>query len=183
MLLFLLKRPIAVLTVFAGLLLLGVTVLQVIPISILPTIPIPQITVQINQTNVAVRELENTVVRPIRNQLLQVSHLKDIQSQCQNGAATISLAFDYGTNTNLAFLEANEKIDQIMGTLPKELPRPQVLKASATDIPVFQLSVYPRDARQQNSLELAYFTQTILKRRIEQLASASFVDRSGYVLP
>lgn len=171
------------LTVFAGLLILGVTVLQVIPVSILPEIPIPKISVQINQANVSVRELENTVVRPLRNQLLQVGHLKDIQSQSRNSAATISLTFDFGTNTNLAFLEVNEKIDQLLGSLPKDLSRPQVLKANATDIPVFQLSVYPKDARQQSSLELAYFTETNLKRRIEQLTEVAFVDRSGYALP
>jgi len=93
------------------------------------------------------------------------------------------LEFDFGTNTNLAFIEVNEKIDQILGNLPKDLPRPQVLKANAADIPVFQLSIYPKDERRQSPLELAQFSQTVIKRRIEQLSAVAFVDRNGFALP
>ncbi|MFK7984324.1 MAG: efflux RND transporter permease subunit [Saprospiraceae bacterium] len=183
MLKFLTQRPIAVLTVFSGLLILGLVVLQQLPISLLPEIPIPQITVQISQPNTAVSALEATVVRPLRNQLLQVGNLKDIKSRSRNNAATILLEFDFGTNTNLAFIEVNEKIDQIMGNLPKDLPRPQVLKANAADIPIFQLSIFPKDQQRQSPLELAQFSQTVIKRRIEQLTQVAFVDRNGFATP
>jgi len=158
-------------------------VLQQLPISLLPEIPIPQITVQISRPNTAVSTLENTVVRPLRNQLLQVGNLKDIESRSRNNAATILLEFDFGTNTNLAFIEVNEKIDQIMGRLPKDLPRPQVLKANAADIPIFQLSIFPKDQQRQSPLELAQFSQTVIKRRIEQLSQVAFVDRNGFATP
>lgn len=183
MLKFLTQRPIAVLTVFSGLLILGLVVLQQLPISLLPEIPIPQITVQISQPNTAVSALEATVVRPLRNQLLQVGNLKDIKSRSRNNAATIVLEFDFGTNTNLAFIEVNEKIDQIIGNLPKDLPRPQVLKANAADIPIFQLSIFPKDKQRQSPLELAQFSQTVIKRRIEQLPQVAFVDRNGFATP
>ncbi|MFR8553877.1 MAG: efflux RND transporter permease subunit [Bacteroides cellulosilyticus] len=49
--------------------------------------------------------------------------------------------FDFGTNTDLAFIEVNEKIDAAMNYLPKETERPKVIKASATDIPVFYLNL------------------------------------------
>ncbi len=179
---FLIQRPVAILTIVVGLLVLGVIGISNIPISLLPTTSIPQISVQLTYTGVAAPELDKTIVQPIRNQLLQVNQLKDIQSQTRDGQANIVLEFEFGTNTNLAFIEVNEKIDQIANLLPRDMERPRVLKASITDIPVFYLSVVPK-TENKNSLELAAFAQTVLKRRIEQLPQVAFVDVSGYAEP
>lgn len=46
------------------------------------------------------------------------------------------MEFEFGVNTDLAFIEVNEKIDAAMNSLPKEVARPKAIKASATDIPV-----------------------------------------------
>lgn len=182
MLHFLIHRPIAVLTTLLGLVALGGIVATQLPISLLPETAIPQITVQLSYANASAQELEQTITQPLRNQLLQVNQLKDVQSRTQNGSATIVLDFEYGTNTNLAFIEVNEKIDQISSLLPREMERPRVLKAGVTDVPVFFLSVVPKDG-QSDALELAEFTQSVLKRRIEQLEEVAFVDVSGYAEP
>ncbi|MEM8527350.1 MAG: efflux RND transporter permease subunit [Bacteroidota bacterium] len=179
---FLLQRPTAVLTVTVGLLVLGMVSLGIIPVSLLPETAIPQIAVQINYEGNAATELERSIVQPIRNQLLQVNRLEDIRSETQDGQATIQLTFEFGTNTNLAFIEVNEQIDQIASRLPRDMQRPSVLKASVTNIPVFYLSVVSKEAK-ANPLELANFTQTILKRRIEQLPQVAFVDVSGFAQP
>ena len=44
-------------------------------------------------------------------------------------------------NTDLAFIEVNEKIDAAMNSLPKEVTRPKAIKASATDIPVLYVNM------------------------------------------
>ena len=173
----LIQRPIAVLTILCGLLALSLIVLRVIPVSLLPEANIPQLTVQISYPSATALELEQNVVQPIRNQLLQVNRLRDIRSQSQNGRATLYLDFDYGSSINLAFIETNEKLDQLMSLLPRDLERPRVLKAGVTDIPVFYLHVVPQRA---DPLELAEFARAILKRRMEQLPEIAFVDLSGF---
>ena len=183
MLKFLIHRPIAVLMTFLGAIVLGLVVSRVVPISLLPDVPIPQITVQISYPNSSARVLENSAVRLLRNQLMQVNHLKDIHSRTRDNYATIDLELEYKTNTNLAFLEVNEKIDQIMGTLPRDLPRPIVLKTNASDVPVYYLSIFPKDTNGHFDLELSEFSRSVLKRRIEQLPEVAFVDRTGYAEP
>ena len=138
---FLLKRPIAVLMAFTALFILGMVTYFTIPVSLLPDIAIPEITVQVSGANTSARELENTIVKPIRQQLMQVAGLRDIHSETRDGAGIIRLDFDYGTSTDLAFIEVNEKIDAAMNYLPREVERPRVVKASATDIPVFCLNL------------------------------------------
>ena len=134
---FLIQRPIAVLMAFTACFIVGLVTYFTLPVSLLPDISIPEITVQVSAKNTSARELENTVVKPVRQQLIQVAALKDMTSETRDGAGIIRLSFDFGTNTDLAFIEVNEKIDAAMNYLPKDTDRPKVIKASATDIPVF----------------------------------------------
>lgn len=112
-----------------------------LPVSLLPNIAIPEITIQVTAANTSARELENAQIKPIRQQLMQVAGLRDIHSLTRDGAGLIRLSFDFGTSIDLAFIEVNEKIDAAMNYLPREAERPRVVKASATDIPVFCLNL------------------------------------------
>ncbi len=184
---YLLQRPIAVFMVFTAFFILGWVTYLNIPISLLPDIAIPEITVKISGKNTSARELENTVVRPIRQQLLQIGNLRDIHSETQDGNAIIRLKFEYGAKTDLAFIEVNEKIDLAMNFIPRTVERPRVVKASATDIPVFNLNLTLKnngttDSKSQNEfIELCEFSENVIKRRIEQLPQVSMVDMTGMI--
>src|SRR5512138_3741141 len=138
---FLLNKPIAVTMTFLALLALGVVALLRLPVSLMPDVDIPKITVQINAANLSARELENAVVSSFRIQLMQVAHLADLKSETRDGSSVIRLDFDYGSNIDYAFIEVNEKIDRVMASMPAGIERPRVIKASATDIPVFYLDL------------------------------------------
>lgn len=184
---FLIHRPIAVLMAFLAFFILGIITYLNIPVSLLPNIAIPEITVQVSGKNISARELENTVVAPIRQQLLQVGKLRDMQSETRDGNGIIKLLFEYGVDTDLAFIEVNEKIDAAMNYLPRDIDRPRVVKASATDIPVFYLNLTPKedipykDGNEEAFLNLSEFAETVIKRRIEQQPEVAMVDMTGLV--
>ena len=179
---FLLQRPIAVLMAFTAFFILGLATYFTLPVSLLPDIAIPEITVQVTGANRSARELENTVVKTIRLQLMQVAGLRDIHSETRDGAAIVRLSFDYGTDTDLAFIEVNEKIDAAMNYLPREIDRPRVVKASATDIPVFCLNLtLKRGDSEAAFLDLCQLAEHVIKRRIEQLPEVAMVDVTGLV--
>ena len=81
------------------------------------------------------RELENTAVKPVRRQLMQTGKLRDIRSETRDGSAIIRLKFDYGTNTDLAFIEVNEKIDAAMNNLPRDFRAPALSKPAPPIFP------------------------------------------------
>ncbi len=182
---FLLQRPISVLMVFTACFIVGLVGYFSLPVSLLPDIPIPEITVQVSAPDNSARELENTVTKTIRHQLLQVAHLKSMESETHDGGCVIRLKFKFGTDTHLAFIEVNEKIDACMNRLPKETERPRVIKASAADIPVFYLSLTlkkdsPYAPTHQNEfLEMCNFAESTVRRRIEQLPEVAMADRTG----
>lgn len=195
---FLLERPIAVTMTFIAILVLGFFSITFLPVSLMPDIDVPEITVQVNAQNMPAREVEDAIVTPLRRQLMQSSHLNDIKSVARDENALIHLRFDYGTDINYAFIEVNEKIDQSMSGLPREISRPKVVKTSATDLPVLYLNLTVNDDEvrfasnelQQNNqlyptsqrfIELSRFASSVIRKRIEQLPEVAMVDMSGMV--
>ena len=205
---FLIRRPIAVTMSFIAILVLGIVAMNFIPISLMPNIDIPEITMQVSIPNTAARELENTVVKPLRRQLMQLAHLADITSEARNENGLIHLTFEYGTDIDYAFIEVNEKIDRAMNNLPRSISRPRVIKASATDIPVFYLNLTLKEKSPQQTgsttiqqfsrsstqatnsdlfpvsqafTELSRFASNVISKRIEQLPEVAMVDMSGTV--
>lgn len=180
---FILHRPIAVLITTFALMVLGLATFNQIPVSLLPDIAIPEITVQISYPNASARELQKTIIKPLRNQLQQVNHLSNLEAETQDGLAIIKLRFDFGTNINLAYIETNEKIDGIMGQLPREVERPKVIKAGMGDIPVFNLNVTEKSQNNEFGLQLSEFCENVLRRRIEQMKEVALVDMTGLSKP
>jgi multidrug efflux pump subunit AcrB len=182
---YLIHRPTSVMMAFLALFILGIVTYMNIPVSLLPDIAIPEITVQVSGQNASARELENTVIRPLRQQLMQVGKLRNIRSETRDGNAVVYLSFEYGANTDLVFIEVNEKIDAAMNYLPREIERPRVIKASVADIPVFNLNLTLRsDSSFEHTdiprfIELSEFTESVIRRRFEQLPQVAMIDISG----
>lgn len=182
---FLVDRPIAVIVSFFALLLLGITAHFKLPISLLPELDIPNITVRVVATDLSVQEVENRMTKPLRNSLLQLRGLQDLSSKTAEGNSTISLTFDHGTDISRAFVEVNEKVDMAMGNLPRESPRPLVVKSSISDIPVFRLNVFPKAEKgeAESFAALSSFSREIVRRRIEQIPEVAMVDITGFAKP
>lgn len=180
---FLITRPVAVIMTFLALLLLGIVASGRLPVSLMPDIDIPEITVAVSRPDVSAREIENTVVSIIRRNLLQVQGIDRIESESRNGSALLRLSFRFGNDIDLAFMEVNEKIDGAMNSLPGDLERPRIIKASATDIPVFMLniSLADRDAGEEGFIGLSEFAETVIKKRIEQLPEIGMADITGQI--
>lgn len=175
---FLIHRPIAVLMAYLALVIVGVITFFTLPVSLLPDISIPHITVKITEGNYSARELENSVVTPVRRQLMQISGLEEIKSETRDGSAIIRLTLDYGVNTDFAFIEVNEKIDAAMNSLPKTISRPKAIKASATDLPVVYLHITSA-VGDENFLEVSELADEIVRRRLEQQPEIAMVDVTG----
>ena len=173
----LLQRPVAVLLSCFLLVLLGVAALRVLPVSLLPDVEVPRMTVQLRLSGTAAEVMENTVVRPLRGALARTSGLKDIRSIVSDGQGFIYLGFEYGADMDRAYLEVNERIDQAMGFLPREMPRPVVMRSSVSDIPIFQLQVVPED--DGDIAVVSTLVDQVIRRKLEQIPGVSLIDING----
>lgn len=120
----LIYRPIAVTMVPIALVAVGILALTCIPVSLMPEIDIPRITVQMSNPGASVSEVEQQMVTPMCYQLSQVAGLKDIEAVLRMDAGTITLYFEPGTDMDLLFIDVNEKMDRAINSMPKDMERP-----------------------------------------------------------
>ncbi len=173
-----------------AIIILGLVAWHYIPVSLMPDADIPEVTVQIS-ADMSARELEGAVVRPLRNSLMRVNHLEDIKSETNNGSAIIRLIFEHGNKIDYSFIEVNEKIDRAMSDLPRDMERPRVIKASASDIPVFYLNLTLKDdlsTKEKGEISQKYidfnrFVSGVIRKRIEQLPEVAMIDINGLIAP
>ena len=184
---FLIKRPIAVTMSFLALLLIGLATTTNLPVSLMPDIDIPVISIRVSSNDMPARQLENTVVKPLRNVLKEVNHVEKLKSESRDGTAWVELRFKHGTPIDLASIEVNEKVDKAMGYLPSSVKRPEVLRASASDIPVFYLLLNYKNEKElkntNNFLDLSNFAGQVIRKRLEQLPEVALIDMSGQEYP
>ena len=175
----LVERPIAVTMTIIAILIVGVVAVGRLPISLMPNVDIPQISVQVAVKGASAREINEQVIKPLRMQLIQIPSLEDIRCEAVNGSGSIFMQFGHKSNTDLNFIEVNEKIDQVLSLLPRDIERPKVIKASATDIPAFFINLTVKGGTIEKFLELSRFAREIIARRIEQVPQVALVDVSG----
>lgn len=178
---FLVRRPVAVIMAFLGLVIIGAVMFWRLPVSLLPDIDIPKITVQISNSELSAREIETSVVSVLRQRLLQVGGLEKIESKTRDGSGVISMTFKFGTSIDYANIEVNEKIDAAMNYLPSGTKRPSAVKAGAADIPVFYINVSIKDGKEHEGgfLQMCSAVENIIRPRIEQLPEVAMADITG----
>lgn len=181
---YLLNHTVSVFVSVGLLVALGILAWLNIPTSLLPDIPVPEITVRVSYGNLPASETDRTITAPLRAELMQTAHLRDIDCTSTDGSCAIRMTFDYGTRMDLAYIEAGERVDAAMNRLPRDCPRPTVTRVNAADIPVFTMFVSPSDSAVSNPAayrEICDAVEQAVRPRVEQLPQVSMADVSGVV--
>lgn len=169
-------------TTLAGIVVIGILALVNIPVSLMPKVDIPTLTVQLKQPNASARQLDDNFVKPLHRQFLELTHLADIQCETRSEISTIKVQFEYGTNMEYALFEVNEKIDLAMAQLSREYARPTVIASNPSDIPVFYINIALKDSLLDKTgryVELSSLVRQYIRKRLEQMPEIAFVDMNG----
>lgn len=77
----LIDRPIAVTMCLIAIVVMGCLALRYIPVSLMPNIDVPPITIQANMPDNSTHEIDKNELFPLRCQLMKVAGMKDIRSE------------------------------------------------------------------------------------------------------
>ncbi len=163
---------------------LGVLSLRYIPVSLMPDVDIPKITVQVKGPGMSAQEVDSRLISPLRGQLMQIAGMKDMTSDAKMDGGSITLTFEPGTDMSLSFIEVNEKVDRAMNSLYDVMERPKVVKASAMDIPAMYMDIRMKSEEPGGDADLRFaqlgrFVKKVVSHRIEQIPWVAMVDVSG----
>ena len=176
MLTYLIKRPLAVCTLFTTLVGIGILGYLQLPTSLMPQVDVPHLRVQVSYPQGNPRFIEKSVLQPMRTALSSIYGLEGMESVSTSGVGQIDISLNYGTDVKLTYLEVNEKLDQIITRFPEDMLRPVVHQVNPTDIPIIRVQMVAPNHSANARSDLARF---VVSRRLEQIPGVSLVETNG----
>lgn len=121
---FFIDRPIFAWVIALIIMMAGILSMFQLPISQYPSIAPPTIAISANYPGASAKTVEDTVTQIIEQRMKGLDGLMYMSSSSSgNGSATINLAFEAGTNPDIAQVQVQNKLQAAMAQLPQEVQR------------------------------------------------------------
>ena len=177
---FLTHRPVAVSMVFLAAVVFGLLSYQGLPVTLMPELSYPTLTVRTEYPGAAPEEVENDISRRIEEQLGVVGGLRRMSSVSRAGVSDVVLEFAWDTPMSDAVQETLEKLDLVL--LPDAAERPLILRFDPGLDPVLELSLSGEDARfegEEGLRRLRRLAELQVKRALEPIDGVAAVRVRG----
>jgi len=135
---------------------------QKLPLTLMPDISYPSLTIRTEYPGTAPQEVETQISQPLEQQLAIVSNLKTISSISRAEQSDIIMEFSWDTDMGQIAQEVREKLDRVR--LPEEATRPLILRYDPTLDPIMRIGVTSSDIPLD---ELRVIVEDILQRDLE----------------
>ncbi len=133
---------------YAGLIAYGVYALVHIPIEVLPAFDFPRINIVAQWPGTGVRELEQSVTRPLEAQLLALPGLQTLRSAMQSGIVTLTARFPNGSDPRQDLLAVSGALARAKSDLPPSVvPRAEVMGNAVNEVADYAVAIPPTVTR------------------------------------
>ena len=174
------RRPVAVLMVFLAAVVFGAFSLSQLPVTLMPELSYPTLTVRTEYPGAAPEEVENDISRPIEEALGVIGGLTRNSSISRAGVSDVVLEFSWDTEMSDAIQDTLEKLDLVF--LPAEAERPLILRFDPSLDPVLELSLSGRDQRfegEEGLRTLRRIAELQVRRALEPIKGVAAVRIRG----
>ena len=170
-------RPVAVLMLFAGLVLVGLLAFRRLPVDLLPAINYPNLTVITNYEDTPADDLTRLVTQPLEEVITGLAGVRKIVSRTREGVSTITVQYEWGTDMDFANLHLREAIDRVAfrDDFPEDSDRPLILRWDPGGRPI-SILVLEGDGP---LADMTDFALEVVKPALEQIEGLSQAEVIG----
>lgn len=172
---FSIKRPLAIIMLVLALVIFGIIAFFNIPVSLVPEVEPPYISVQTSYMGASPQEIEAAVIKPIEEQLSTINNVKNIISYTSEGTGYIILELNIGADPDIAALDVKDKIDAILPELPGDLKIPLISKFNINNQPVLNLALTGLHSPEK----LRLIAEKNIKDRLARISGVTHVSITG----
>ncbi len=134
------RRPVAIFMVVLAIAVFGYISYQQLPLTLMPDISYPTLTIRTDYPDTAPEEVENLISRRIEQRLGVVNNLASIVSISRAGMSDVILEFGWDTDMNDAVQTVRENLDRL--NLPRGVNKPLILRYDPTQDPIMRIGLY-----------------------------------------
>ena len=178
---FFVHRPVATTLLTLGIALSGVMAFRLLPVSPLPQVDFPTISVQASLPGASPETMAATVATPLERALGRIAGVTEMTSSSSLGATRITLQFDLDRNIDGAARDVQAAINAARALLPTGLPNnPTYRKVNPADAPIMILSLTSETMTRGQLYDAA---SSILAQKLSQIEGIGQVSVGGSSLP
>jgi multidrug efflux pump len=175
------RRPVATVLLTIGLALSGIGAFFVLPVSPLPQVDFPIISVSANIPGASPDNMASSVATPLERRLGVISGVNEMTSSSSNGSTRVTLQFDLNRKIDAAAREVQAAINATRSDLPATLrSNPTYRKANPADAPILILALA---SKTKSPGQMYDQVSNLLQQKIAQVPGVGDVELGGGSLP
>ncbi|WP_341903763.1 efflux RND transporter permease subunit [Polaromonas sp. YR568] len=175
------RRPVATVLLTIGLALAGIGAFFVLPVSPLPQVDFPTISVSASLPGASPATMASSVATPLERRLGVIAGVNEMTSSSGTGSTRISLQFDLNRKIDAAAREVQAAINASRADLPATLrSNPTYRKANPASAPVIILAL---TSQTRSPGQIYDEVSNLIQQKIAQVPGVGDVELGGGSLP
>jgi multidrug efflux pump len=175
------RRPVATTLLTFGVAMAGSIAFFLLPVSPLPQVDFPTISVQAQLPGASPQVVATTVATPLERHLGLIANVTEMTSQSTVGSVRITLQFGLDRDINGAARDVQAAINAAAADLPSNLrTNPTYKKVNPADAPILVLALTSDILRRGEMYDAA---STVLAQKLSQIEGVGEATVSGSALP
>ncbi|HEV8068707.1 MAG TPA: efflux RND transporter permease subunit [Planctomycetaceae bacterium] len=171
------RRPVGTSLLTAAVALAGILAYNFLPVSSLPAVDFPTISVQATLPGASPETMASAVATPLERQFGRIAGITEMSSTSYLGSTSINIQFDLNRNIDAAARDVQAAINAAAGQLPTNLPsKPTWRKANPADAPILIPALFSDIFEKPKIYDAA---NTILSQKLSQIQGIGQVFVSG----
>ncbi len=168
------RRPVMTTMVMLGVMFLGFLSYDKLPISNLPNVDFPTISVKAYLPGANPEIMAATVATPLEKQFSAIAGIDSMTSTSTLGQSTINIQFNLARDIDAAALDVNAAIAAAMGVLPESMPNPPTYKkVNPADMPIVFIAM---TADELPVSDLQAFSEDVLIPNLSTINGIADID-------
>ena len=175
------RKPVATTLLLAAVGLAGAVTFNLLPVSPLPQVDFPTISVNASLPGASPETMASSVATPLERQFGRIAGVSEMTSSSSLGSTSVTLQFDLERNIDAAARDVQAAINAARGYLPANLPsNPTYRKVNPADSPILILALTSNSLGKGAMYDAA---STIIAQKLAQVEGVGQVTVGGSSLP
>jgi multidrug efflux pump len=175
------RRPVATTLLTVGIALAGAIAFQVLPVSPLPAVDFPTISVSGSLPGASAEIMASSVATPLERQFGHIAGVTEMTSSSSLGSTSITIQFDLSRDIDGAARDVEAAINAARTYLPANLPsNPTYRKVNPSDAPILILGL---TSDKYGPAKLYDEGSTVIEQKLSQIQGVGQVVVGGGALP
>ena len=172
------RQPLPAIVIMALLCAMGYIGLKKMPITRLPNVDFPVVSIIVTQFGASPGELETEVSQKIEDAVSAVAGANHITTMVSDGVVSIGIQFRLGTDSDRALNDVKDAVTRIRADLPRNIDEPRVQRYDIAGLPIL---TYVAIAPSKTPEQVSWFVENVVVRKLQGLRGVGSVDRIGSV--